>query len=114
VKALGPYAHIVAPGHQPGEMIDERDINWPFATQGEIDDETLISVIAFIRSRPAIPGLPDAAAHRNVSGAPIAVVARENDNLVVTLRTGAYSGETVTVSRTAGQWVITHFAMWIV
>ena len=38
----------------PIEISDERDIGWPFAVEGEIEDETLISVVAFIRSRPRI------------------------------------------------------------
>lgn len=114
LKDTRPYAYIVAPGHRRGEMIDERDISWPFVLLDEIDDETLISVVAFVRSRPAIPGLPEAAAPRNVSNAPIAGVAREDDSLIVALRTSEATGERVTVTRRSGEWVITHFESWIV
>ena len=95
-------------------MLDERDISWPFAVQGEIDDETLISVVAFIRSKPAIPNLPAGAAPRTVSSVPISVVARQGESLVVALRTSEASGERVTVSRIEGRYEIMHFESWIV
>jgi hypothetical protein len=74
----------------------------------------LISVVAFIRSRPAIPGVPAGVGPRNVSGSPITAVARKGDDLVIALRTSDATGERVTVSFATGQWAVTHFEWWIV
>jgi hypothetical protein len=113
LKETRPYAYIVAPGHRTGEMIDERDISWPFAVRGDIDDDTLIDLVEFIRSKPAIP-VPEGAAFRNLGDAPIAGVTRVDDGFVVGLRTGEATGQRITITRGAGHWVITHFEMWIV
>jgi hypothetical protein len=93
-------------------MLDERDVSWPFAVHGDIDDDTLIDLVEFIRSKPAIP-VPEGAAFHNLVNAPIAVVARVDDGFIVALRTSEATGQRVTVTRGAGQWVITHFEMWI-
>jgi len=114
VKGTGSYAHIVVPGRRASEIADERDIGWPFAVEGEIEDGTLISAVAFIRSKPTIPGAPEGQAPREVGGARISAVARRDDHFIVALRTSEATGQRVTLTRRDGQWVITHFEQWIV
>ncbi len=60
VTGTGSYTYIIAPGGRAGEIANERDIAWPFAVEGEIEDATLLSVVAFIRSKPKISGVPRA------------------------------------------------------
>lgn len=114
VKSTGSYAYIDAPGRRATEMMDERDVRWPFAVEGEIDDETLISMVAFIRTKPSLPGVPEGQAPRVAAEAPISAVARQNAQFIVALRTSEATGQRVTLARKKGQWAITHFEQWIV
>jgi hypothetical protein len=114
VKTTGSYAYVDVPGRRPTEIVDERDVRWPFAVEGEIDDATLISMVGFIRAKPSLPGVPEGQASRVVAEAPISAVARRNDQFVVALRTSEATGQRVTLARKNGQWAITHFEQWIV
>jgi hypothetical protein len=98
------YAYVPIAGRRPGEILDEGDPGWPFALQGEFDDDTLISVVEFIRSQPPIP-MP--AFIRKVPAAPIAGILRRDDAIVVGLRTSEATGSSVWLVRKDGQWVIT-------
>ena len=93
----------------------EWDIGRPFILEGEIDDDTLLSLVAFVRSKPEIPGVPEGAAPRHVAGmSPITHIKRTGDKFLVSLRTGEATGATVTVGRVGGAWVVTDYSMWIV
>jgi hypothetical protein len=48
------YVYIPTPGRMQGD-ISEHGIDWPFIVQGEFDDDTLISIVEFVRSQPPIP-----------------------------------------------------------
>ena len=61
VENTESYAYVPLDGRLR-EFANEHDLGWPFAVKGEIDDETLISLVAFVRSRPAIPATPEGAA----------------------------------------------------
>ena len=113
-RSTRPYACIAAPGRRPGDISSERDLGWPFAVVGELDDETLTSLVTFIRSRPPIPGVPVGLELRQVAGSPIFSIAHEGDRFTVTLRTGDATFERVTVARADGQWVIASYDAWIV
>lgn len=98
------YAYVPIAGRRPGEIRDEDDLGWPFVLQGEFDDDTLISVVEFIRSQPPVP-IP--AFIRKVPAAPIAGIQRRDDAIVVGLRTSEATGSSVWLVRKDGQWVIT-------
>ena len=108
VKATASYAYIVPPTPPTDQITDERDIRWPFAVDGDIDDATLVSVVTSIRSRPRIPGVPEGQFPREVAASPISVVARRGAQFIVALRTGEATGERVTLTRSAAGWVIAH------
>ena len=108
------YASIAAPGKRHFEISVDQDIGWPFVVDGELDDSTLISIVAFIRSRPPIPDRPAGTSPREVGNAPISVIARRDTGIVVALRTGEATGMRVTVVRRGQQWVIVNHEMWIV
>ena len=98
------YAYIPIAGRRPGEILDEGDLGWPFILEGEFDDDTLISVVEFVRSQP---GIPVPAFLRKVPAAPIAGIQRRDDAIVVGLRTGEATGSSVWLVRKDGQWMIT-------
>jgi len=105
------YAYIPAQGRRVGDIRSDSDIDWPFIVEGEFDDDTLISVVEFIRSQP---GIPMPAFRQKVSAAPISHIARRDDSVVVALRTSEDTGDRVWLARRDGQWVITRSESWIV
>jgi hypothetical protein len=109
------YAYVAPEDGRPGSVTGDLDVNWPFAVEGEFDDETLLSLVEFIRSSPPIPGVPPNAAPRNVDGTkPITSVGRKEDKVLVILRTGVLQGLEVTLARANGSWEVTAYGMWIV
>jgi hypothetical protein len=115
LESTHDYAHIVLSGRQPREVRSQWDIGRPFTTEGDIDDETLLSLVAFIRSNPGIPGVPEGAAPRQVDGQwPVSSIQRRDGMFVVTLQTGSATGHTITLERRERRWIILKFSMWIV
>jgi hypothetical protein len=78
--------------------------------EGEFDDDTLISIVDFIRSQPRIP-MP--AFRKEVIGAPISFIGHRDDAIYLALRTSEWTGDEVWLTRKNGQWVITKFESWI-
>jgi hypothetical protein len=103
------YAYVPLAG-SAGEITSEKDLAWPFAVHGEIDDATLISLVTFVRSRPPLPNVPEGSAPREVVSAPLSGVWRKSDSFIVGLRLRE-DAETfgVTVIRKDGQWVMTRW-----
>jgi len=98
------YAYIPTTGRLQGD-ISEHAIDWPFIVQGEFDDDTLISIVEFIRSLPPIP-VP--AFLKSVPPVPIRAIARRDDAIVVGLRPIEEAmGHAVWLVRKDGRWVIT-------
>jgi hypothetical protein len=114
VENTQPYACIAAPGRRHFEINSEKDFGWPFVVDGQLDDAALISLVAFIRSRPRIPDRPEGVGPREVAAAPITAVLRRDDEVVVTLRTSEATGEEVALVRRDGRWVIIRHRWWIV
>ena len=98
------YAYIPTTGRQQGKIESATDLDWPFILNGEFDDDTLVSVVEFIRSQPPIP-VP--AFRKNVPAAPIVGMARRDDAIEVGLRPFEDMGDTVWLVRKNGRWVIT-------
>jgi len=106
VENTEAYAYVPLDG-RPREFANEDDLGWPFTVRGEIDDATLVSLVAFVRSRPALPGVPEGAAPREVVSWPIAGIAQHGDQFVASLRHGGAEVFRVTVIKKDGQWVVT-------
>jgi hypothetical protein len=104
IGATHSYAYIPIAGRQQGEIEGEHDIGWPFIVRGEFDDDTLISIVEFIRLEPPIPV---AAFLKRVPAVPIAGIARDGDAIVVGFRPGEDMGHAVWLVRKDGRWVIT-------
>jgi len=111
VSVTQSYACIAAPGRRHFEIGGAQDIGWPFVVDGQFDDETLLSIVAFIRTRPRVSETPESV---SMSGAPVSSILRRNNEVVVITRTGELQGEQVSLVRRGEQWVITRFNLWIV
>jgi hypothetical protein len=98
------YVYIPIAGRQQGEIQGEHDLGWPFSVRGEFEDDTLISIVEFIRSEPPIP-VP--AFLKRVPAAPIAGITRRDDAIEVGFREGEAMGHAVWLVRKDGRWVIT-------
>jgi hypothetical protein len=114
VKSTASYAYV--PLAEPtGEIADDQDLQWPFEVDGEVDDETLISLVTFVRSRPALPGVPEDRRPREVMSAPLSGVWRRGDEFIVGLRLREWSQLfRVTIIRKGGRWVVTKWNMTVV
>jgi hypothetical protein len=105
IRASQSYAYIPIAGRQLGEIEGANDLAWPFILDAEFDDDTLISVVEFIRSQPPIP-VP--AFLKSVPAEPIGSIARDGDAIVVGLRPREEAmGHAVWLVRKDGRWVIT-------
>ena len=107
VEKSASFAYISL-GAAPSAIADEQDLALPFEVDGEIDDETLISLVTFVRSRPPLPRVAENQSPRDVPRAPLSGVWRRGNEFVVGLRmrtdAEAFS---VTVIKKNGQWVVT-------
>jgi hypothetical protein len=100
VKSTASYVYV--PLAEPtGEIAGDHDLAWPFEVDGEIDDETLISLVTFIRSRPALPGVPEDRRPRKVMSAPLSGVWRRGDEFIVGCACG--SGHNCFESHSSGK-----------
>ncbi len=111
IQESNTYAHIPMAGHRPDEVRGDDDPGWPFVVQGEFDDDTLISLVEFVRSQPPIP-MP--AFLRQVHAVPITTIQRRDDAIVVSFRSKDAEGDHVWLVRKGGQWVITRSESFII
>ena len=109
------YACVAAPGRRAGDIGGDKDIGWPFIVEGEIDDQTLVSVFEFIRSKPLVaePKVKNAAPIF-VPDAPVSSMRRRADEIEVVFRLDDAQGQSVRLARKDGRWIITDFDWWIV
>jgi hypothetical protein len=114
LKETRSYACIALPGRRPFAITSDTDLGWPFEVDGQIDDATLISIVAFIRSKPPLPWARAGSLPSEVADAPVSAVVRRDGEILVALRTGEHMGSRVTLVRRERQWVITHYESWIV
>jgi hypothetical protein len=106
VRKTASYAYIPL-GGRPREIADEHDLGWPFEVAGEIDDEMLTGLVTFVRSRPAIPGIPEGSEPRQVVSWPLSVIARQGDEFIAAFRNGGSEVFRVWLIRKDGRWLVT-------
>jgi hypothetical protein len=92
------------------------DIHRPFLVEGEFDDQTLLGVVALIRTSPPAPPLPNGlpSAVRVNGSLQISSVRRIDSRIEVRLNRGDYDGESVTLENQNGEFVIVEHGVWIV
>ncbi len=108
------YACVPVDGRQPGDIRGQDDLGWPFIVQGELDDDTLLSIVAFMRSGPAIPDVPKGSQPSEVSVGPIRSIVSKGDTAVVTVEPSELTFQRVSLARESGRWVVTKFEWWVV
>ena len=113
VRETKSFAYVAAAGRTPLDITSEQDVGWPFVVEGQFDDATLVSLVAFVRSSPSVPGVPEGQIPQQVMSAPISVIARRDATIVVGTRLSANQGQTVTLVQENGRWRITHAVYWI-
>jgi hypothetical protein len=104
VADTASYAYV--PVEQARQIASRDDLAWPFEVEGGLDDETLLSLVAFVRSSPRLPDVPEDAAPRVVPTSPLSVVARQGDQFTVALRLG--------IGERFGVWLIRKDRAWLV
>lgn len=105
------YAYIPLTGRQQRAIESADDLDWPFILNGDFDDDTLVSVVEFLRSQPPIP-LP--AFRKSVPAAPISSIAHRDDGIVVSLRPLEDMGDAIWLVKKGAQWVITRSETWVI
>ena len=113
IREAHSYACVPVNGRQPGDIRSQDDLGWPFIVQGEFDDDTLVSIVAFMRSGPEIPDVPKGRQPREVSVTQFGSVARQADAFLVTMQHGG-TFQRVSLVRKGGRWIITNFEWWII
>jgi hypothetical protein len=108
IRDTVPYACIALPDRRCNDIFSERDRAWPFLVQGDLDDDTLISVVTFLRS---MPRLQLGTFSITVGTAPIAGLSRQDDAIIVSFRMVEQTIERITLVKKDGQWVMTDYGM---
>lgn len=111
----GHYAQVAA-GTPFGAALGVRsDAERPFRVHGSFTDADLLSLVAFIRSKPHFPGRGYPVDPYGVTlRYPIASVSRRGDGSVEVVLTGEDStGETAIVRLTPKGWALEDFRLWI-
>jgi hypothetical protein len=112
--APGEYVQL-ADGADFGESLDvRRDSERPIRVTGSFSDSELISLVAFIRSKPSVRAPKGMVGMQLGSDYPIMDICRVDDGSVsVTLSPDGGIGETGTVTRTRHGWELTRVTMWV-
>ena len=115
IESTARYAQAVVRGRPPHEITKKWDRNGPFVVRGEFDDQTLLSLVAVIRSSPDGPPLPNGTSAARINGLlAISYVHRTDNGVEVTLNADDYQGERVTLEERNGSFVVVKHGIWIV
>jgi hypothetical protein len=115
IKSTGKYARIVVHGRPATEVKGKWDLSGPFQVHGEFDDQTLLSLVALIRSSPQGPPLPNGGLSGKIDGSlAISDVRRTDNGVEVRLNADDYHGQYVTLEDRNGRFVIVQHGAWIV
>ena len=116
------WAQVAVRGRAFEEIAGDQDINRAFRVSGSFADDEIVSLIAFIRTSPKSSSPPSASGptaiariFTDVEGSwPVGRIRRtSNVTVEVLLLKSQHDGQTVSVSRVDGSWVVTHLTGWI-
>lgn len=120
LQGSASWAQVVVQGRAFDAIIGDRDLNRPFRVSGSFDDDDIISLIAFIRTNPknSSPSASDQATpgiFTDVDGSwPVSRIRRSHDGVIeVSLLKSEHEGQTVTLIRADGRWVVTRLTAWV-
>jgi hypothetical protein len=112
LKSRGTYAQVAVPGRDFAKIDGDGDINRPFSVSGPIDDDELIRLVRFVRSKPAGPAVKD---NRYVDPTvvslvhgdwPILSVSGDTSMVTVRLRADDASWQEVTLFQSGVKWMV--------
>jgi hypothetical protein len=117
-----PYAQVPLSRTDPDQVTNSRDLNRPFRIAGAFSDEEIVSLVAFIRSSPTVPGSPRPGGtlvlpNSEVQGQwPIGLLSHSGDDIRISLLDNdprERSGQYVIVRRDGTTWIVQRITMWI-
>jgi hypothetical protein len=115
VQSIKKYAQVIVFRGRLPEVRGRLDAHRPFVVDGEFDDQTLLRVVALIRRSPPGPRLPTGLpSTTRVNGSlQISNIRRIDSTIEVTLMSGDWQGESVTVEERNGELVLVRAGVWI-
>jgi len=117
-----PYAQVPLSRTDPDQVTNSRDLNRPFRIVGAFSDEEIVSLVAFIRSSPKVPGNPRPGGtlvmpNSEVQGQwPIGLLSHSGGEIRVSLLDNdprERSGQSVIVRRDGTTWIVQRVNMWV-
>jgi len=115
VDSTGKYVQVIDPQRHQQRLIGRWDIQRAFPVHGEFSDNTLLELVALIRSNARGPNFGKGEVPDRVDGSlPITQVRRTNSRIEVVLTTaGGGQGEFVTLEERDGGLVVVKVRLWI-
>lgn len=118
----GRYAQVMLPSGSFNQSISHTALDRPFRVFGKFSDAELIELVAYIRSNPTMPPIPDGpdgtsygppdqlAGHR-----PLIQLSRVDRNSVeIWLADSTHSGQHATLRYRAGAWHVDEISLYVV
>jgi hypothetical protein len=120
------YAQVSAESGRTDAITGPRDLNRPFKIVGTFDDDTLVSIVSFVRSSPSFTPPPSSRPEppvttgifRQVQGTwPIEAIIGQGESGVELrlLDSSPYekSGQSVILRKNGNSWIVTHLSAWV-
>jgi hypothetical protein len=109
VKDTTSYAYVPL-SEKAGEIASKEDLTWPFTVEGSLDDDTLVSLVKFVRSSPPIRGVPEGQGPSRLPRAPLSKVVRLGDQFIAVFRVRDGEGFGVWLIKKDGKWLVTKWS----
>jgi hypothetical protein len=115
IRSTRKYAQVIVLSGRPQGVSGRLDAHRPFVVDGELDDQTLLRVVALIRTSPPGPPLPNGLpSGTKVNGSlQISSIRRNGDKIEVMLNRDDDQGESLTLEDHNGEFVIVRLGHWI-
>ena len=115
IQSTKKDAQVIVLNGRPPAVNGRLYAHRPFVVVGEVDDQTLLRVVALIRRSPPGPPLPNGQpSGTNVNGLlQISSIRRIDNKIEVMLNRDDDQGESVTLESRDGEFVIVRHGHWI-
>jgi len=118
----GEFAQVAVPGRNPDEVLGSSDLSRPFVVSGTMADDTLKSLVAFIRTSPKVTappvdpqGKPLGYPFEQVEGLwPIDSITEKSDGVQVSLVDyhQGRAGQLVVLLSNGPSWIVERISTW--
>jgi hypothetical protein len=118
----GRYAQVALPGSSFGQSFSHTALDRPFRVVGKFSDAELTALVAYIRSRPQMPPIPDdpdGTSHgppKQLDGhRPLIQLNRiDRSSVEILLWYSPWSGQSATLRYRAGAWHVDEISLYVV